>query len=70
MQLKNKLVCGKNVEALVPRRAAVRFTAQALKDAGGEDIAEARVPDSVFSMRAPEGIGAGDFLRIRHEEND
>ena len=70
VQLKNKLVCGQIVEALVPRRAAVRFTAQALKDAGGEDIAEARVPDSVFSMRAPEGVEAGDFLRIRHEEND
>ena len=69
VQLKNKLTCGQAVEALVPRRAAIRFVAEELQDEAGLPIAEARVPDSVFSLSAPEGIGAGDFLRVRKEDN-
>ncbi len=62
---KNKLAEGQDAEALVPFREAVRFTARCLKNENGEDISEARVPDSVFSMDAPEGVDAGDFIRVR-----
>ena len=52
----------------MPRRAAIRFVAEELQDEAGLPIAEARVPDSVFSLSAPEGIEAGDFLRVRKED--
>ena len=68
VQLKNKLVTGQSVEALVPRRPAIRFIAQDLQGEDGLPIQEARVPDSIFSLAAPEGVEAGDFLRIRKQE--
>ena len=69
VQVKNKLVSGAEVEALIPKRAAIKFIAQDLKDTDGNSLEAAAIPDSFFTLPAPEGIEAGDFLRIRKEEN-
>lgn len=68
VQVKNKLLSGQSVEALVPKRAAITFTARDLQDAEGNPLEAAAVPDSLFTLPAPEGIGAGDFLRVRNKK--
>ena len=65
VQVKNKLLCGQTVEALVPGRAAISFRAQDLRDREGSLLEAAAVPDSLFTLPAPDGIETGDFLRIR-----
>lgn len=62
VRLKNKIVEGRIVEALTPGRI-IGFTAGSMLSEEGEPISEARVPDSVFTMSAPEGVEAGDYLR-------
>ena len=62
VRLKNKIVEGRLIEALTPGRI-VGFTAENLLSEEGEPISEARVPDSVFTLPAPEGVEAGDYLR-------
>ena len=66
VQVKNKLVSGQTVEALTPARGAVKFTAADMKNAEGEPIEAAAVPETLYTLPAPEGIEKGDFLRIRH----
>ena len=67
VQLKNKLISGTEIEALVPHRSAITFTASDLRDAEGNHLDAAVIPDSLFTMTAPEGIEEGDFLRERKE---
>ena len=67
VQLKNKLVSGTQIEALVPHRSAIPFTATDLRDEAGTPLPAAVIPDSLFTMSAPEGIEEGDFLRERKE---
>lgn len=62
VRLKNKIVEGRLLEALTPGRI-IGFTAGDMLSEEGEALFEARVPDSVFTLPAPEGIGAGDYLR-------
>ncbi len=62
VRIKNKIVEGRPVEALTPGRI-IGFTAENMLSEEGESISEARVPDSVFTLPAPEGIEAGDYLR-------
>ena len=63
--VKNKLTAGQSVEALVPHKNAIVFTAKELQSEDGSPLAAAAVPESVFTLPAPEGIGEGDYLRIR-----
>ena len=63
--VKNKLTEGQSVEALVPHKNAIVFTAKELQSEDGSPLAAAAVPESVFTLPAPEGIGEGDYLRIR-----
>ena len=62
VRLKNKIVEGRFLEALTPGRI-IGFTAGDMLSDEGAPISEARVPDSVFTLPAPEGVGAGDYLR-------
>ena len=63
VQVKNKLLEGEEIEALTPGRRGVQFRAEAMRTLDGLPIDKAAVPDTYFTMPAPEGIGAGDFLR-------
>ena len=65
VQVKNKLLSGQAVEALVPKRSAVTFAALDLKDIDGNLLKAASVPDSLFTMPAPEEVEEGAFLRVR-----
>jgi len=56
---------GDAIEVLSPDRLGLRFIARNLTDPAGEAIEAAAVPMALFDMDAPEGIGAGDMLRIR-----
>ena len=69
VQVKNKLCEGTLVEALTPGAPGIRFPARALQTPDGEALTAAAVPDTLFTLPAPEGVGKGDFLRVRHEEN-
>lgn len=64
VQVKNKLKAGDTVEALAPGLETLRFTAEDMRDMDGNPIEVAAVPDTLFTIPAPEGIGKGDFLRI------
>ena len=61
VRLKNKIVEGRFLEALTPGRI-IGFAAEDMLSDEGAPISEARVPDSVFTLPAPEGVGAGDYL--------
>ena len=65
VQVKNKLLSGQAVEALVPKKSAVTFAALDLKDIDGNLLKAASVPDSLFTMPAPEEVEEGAFLRVR-----
>lgn len=69
VQVKNKLCEGTAVEALTPGAPGLRFTARDLKTPDGEPLSAAAVPDTLFTLPAPAGVDAGDFLRVRHEED-
>ena len=62
VRLKNKIVEGRLLEALTPGRI-IGFAAEDMLSDEGAPISEARVPDSVFTLPAPEGVEAGDYLR-------
>ena len=56
------------IEALTPGAPGIRFTAGNMLNDAGEPIDVAAVPDTYFTLPAPDGIGEGDFLRVRHED--
>jgi len=64
VQVKNKLKEGDTVEALAPGLETIRFTAGDMRDMEGNPISVAAVPDTLYTIPAPEGVGKGDFLRI------
>ena len=68
VMVKNKLAEGMEVEALTPGRI-LHFEARDLRTPEGESIPEARVPDSLFTLPVPEGVSAGDFLRLRRADS-
>ncbi len=70
VQVKNKLVSGVRIEALTPGRPGVGFTACDMQNEAGEAIETAAVPDTLFTLPAPEGIEAGDFIRKRISPSD
>ena len=70
VQVKNKLVSGARIEALTPGRPGVGFTACDMQNEAGEAIETAAVPDTLFTLPAPEGIEAGDFIRKRISPSD
>lgn len=62
IEVKNKLEPGREVEILSPGRI-FRFCADDLRDADGNPISVAAVPNSRFTLPVPEGVGPGDYLR-------
>ena len=70
VQVKNKLTSGQTVEALTPSAMNVSFAASDLRTPDGEPLSCAAVPDTFYTLPAPEGVGKGDYLRIRHERED
>lgn len=68
VQVKNKVTAGTEIEALTPGAPGIRFTAENMKNDAGEPIDVAAVPDTCFTLPAPAGVGEGDFLRVRHED--
>lgn len=65
VEQRNRICAGDRLEVLSPNSFDLSFTAQNLTDADGNPIDAASVPMTLFDMDAPEGIGAGDILRIR-----
>ena len=68
VQVKNKVTAGTEIEALTPGAPGIRFIAENMLSDAGEPIDVAAVPDTYFTLPAPDGIGEGDFLRARHED--
>ena len=66
VEQRNRVCAGDVIEVLSPDVFGLRFTAQNLTDPDGNAIEAANVPMTLFDMDAPEGVGAGDILRIRH----
>ena len=63
VKVKNKLTEGRRIEALTPGMTDVYFDANDLRDMEGNSIPAAAVPETLFTLPAPEGVDAGDFLR-------
>ena len=67
VQVKNKLTEGLTAEALTPGQKGIPFVARDLRDMEGNPLPAAAIPESLFTLPAPEGVGEGDFIRLRHE---
>ena len=65
VEQRNRICAGDRLEVLSPNSFDLSFTAQNMTDADGNPIDAASVPMTLFDMDAPEGVGAGDILRIR-----
>ena len=65
VEQRNRVRAGDVIEVLSPRALGLSFVAANMADADGAPIDCAAVPMSRFDMDAPEGVGAGDLLRIR-----
>jgi len=63
VEVKNKISEGDTVEALIPGKPGIAFTASDLRDEENNPISSAPVPGMIFTMPAPEGIEKGDYLR-------
>ena len=62
IELKNKVVAGREVEILAPGKI-ITFCAEDLRTMDGESVESVPVPCTHFTMRAPEGVAPGDYLR-------
>ena len=67
VEQRNRVCAGDVIEVLSPNSLALSFTAANMTDDGGEPIDIAPRPMQVFDMDAPDGVGAGDLLRIRND---
>ena len=65
VEQRNRVRAGDVIEVLSPERFGLSFVARNLTDMEGSAIEAANVPMTLFDMDAPEGVGAGDILRIR-----
>ena len=66
VEQRNRVHAGDVIEALSPNALGLSFAAANMTDADGNPIDAAAVPMTLFDMDAPEGIEAGDMLRIRN----
>ena len=63
--LRNRFRAGDVIEVLSPNRLGLSFPAANITDADGTPLDEATVPMVLYDLDAPEGVEAGDFLRVR-----
>lgn len=61
---RNKVKAGDPVELISPGKCGRAFTADDLRDAGGEPIESAPHPSMLFRLRAPFKVYEGDILRL------
>ena len=61
---RNKVSSGDAVELISPGKCGRAFTADGLRDAGGEPIESAPHPSMLFRVRAPFKVYEGDILRM------
>ena len=65
VEQRNRVRAGDALEVLSPAAPGLAFVAANLTDADGRPIDEAAVPMTLFDIDAPDGVQAGDMLRIR-----
>ncbi len=63
IELKNKIEENDMLRPLTPNLRAEPFSARDMRDADGNPVTAAKMPDAVFTLPAPEGIEAGDYIR-------
>ena len=65
VELRNRIRAGEWLEVLSPAALGLGFAAANLADGDGAPTDVAAVPRRLYDMDAPEGVAAGDFLRVR-----
>ena len=65
VELRNRIQAGDALEVLSPASLGLAFAARNLTDAAGSPVDAASVPMALYDMDAPEGVEAGDMLRVR-----
>ncbi len=63
VELKNKIEENDALRPLTPGLRANAFTARDMRDSDGNPVAAVKMPDAIFTMPAPEGVEAGDYIR-------
>ena len=70
VELRNRFRAGDMIEVLSPNSLGLFFPAANITDGAGDPVEEATVPMALYDMDAPEGVEAGDLLRVRCHENN
>lgn len=65
VEQRNRISDGDVIEVLSPNSLGVQFIARNMTGVGGDPLKVVAVPQTLFDMDAPEGVGAGDILRVR-----
>ena len=65
VEQRNRIREGDVLEVLSPNSFGMSFAASHITDENGQPLDAATIPMQRFDIDAPEGIGPGDFLRIR-----
>ena len=65
VEQRNRVREGDTLEVLSPNSLGLSFVAGNMTDADGQPIEQAAVPMTLFDLDAPDGVEAGDMLRIR-----
>lgn len=68
IQLRNRIRAGDALEVLSPHSLGLCFAARDMTDASGAPVDVAAVPMALYDLPAPQGIQAGDLLRVRVQE--
>ena len=68
VEQRNRIRRGDVIEVLSPNSLGVQFCAMNMTDVEGDPLDVVAVPQTIFDMDAPEGVGAGDILRVRNQE--
>ena len=67
VEQRNRISSGDAIEVLSPNSLGVQFIARNMTDIGGDPLEVVAVPQTLFDMDAPEGVGPGDILRVRNQ---
>ena len=65
VEQRNRICQGDAIEVLSPLSLDLRFIADQMTDLEGNPLDAVPVPRTLFDMKAPPGVEAGDILRIR-----
>lgn len=68
VEQRNRISDGDVIEVLSPNSLEVQFIARNMTDIDGGPLEVVAVPQTLFDMDAPEGVGAGDILRVRNHK--